>query len=77
MTDPYLNDNRSYPKDEAILLTKIMMAAEIAGNNQGISKLYDAETNMKFNHEAAAPLSIERESPLAAVVSCPRISATG
>mmetsp|Transcript_64975 Transcript_64975/g.146589 ORF Transcript_64975/g.146589 Transcript_64975/m.146589 type:complete len:185 (+) Transcript_64975:257-811(+) len=47
-----------------------MMHAEIHGNNQGISKLYDvtAPGGLKYNAEAGQ-LAVERDSPLGCVVN--------
>mmetsp|Transcript_15466 Transcript_15466/g.20769 ORF Transcript_15466/g.20769 Transcript_15466/m.20769 type:complete len:339 (-) Transcript_15466:123-1139(-) len=62
--------NLGYPDDEAKVLTKVMLHAELHNNNQGISKLYDTNGpgSIKYNAEAG-PLLIERETALSCVVN--------
>lgn len=62
--------NIGYENHEARLLTQIMMHAEVHGNNQGISKLYDvnAPGGLAFN-ATAGPLRVERTTQTSAVVN--------
>ena len=57
-----------YRADDARVLAEIMTFAELHGNNQGISKLYEPSTGLGHNTQEG-PLVIERESAHAAVVN--------
>ena len=57
-----------YRDADARVLAEIMCFAELHGNNQGISKLYEPSTGLGHN-TAEGPLIVERESAHAAVVN--------
>eukprot|EP00287_Rhodomonas_sp_CCMP768_P009089 CAMPEP_0196723948 /NCGR_PEP_ID=MMETSP1091-20130531/5995_1 /TAXON_ID=302021 /ORGANISM="Rhodomonas sp., Strain CCMP768" /LENGTH=342 /DNA_ID=CAMNT_0042066007 /DNA_START=13 /DNA_END=1041 /DNA_ORIENTATION=- len=59
--------NIGYSDDDAKIMTRVMMHAEIHGNNQGISKLYRPQ-DMGFNPKAG-PLKFENETPQSVVVN--------
>mmetsp|Transcript_42834 Transcript_42834/g.107213 ORF Transcript_42834/g.107213 Transcript_42834/m.107213 type:complete len:343 (-) Transcript_42834:433-1461(-) len=59
--------NIGYSDSDADTLTRVMMHAEVHGNNQGISKLYRPQ-DMGFNPKAG-PLAFENETALSVVVN--------
>ncbi|KAJ1476891.1 Malate/L-lactate dehydrogenase [Baffinella frigidus] len=63
--------NIGFSAEDSETMTKVMMHAEICGNNQGISKMYRPQ-DMGFNKEAG-PLIFENESPQAVVEAGPLI----
>eukprot|EP00286_Rhodomonas_abbreviata_P004386 CAMPEP_0181329242 /NCGR_PEP_ID=MMETSP1101-20121128/23199_1 /TAXON_ID=46948 /ORGANISM="Rhodomonas abbreviata, Strain Caron Lab Isolate" /LENGTH=342 /DNA_ID=CAMNT_0023438293 /DNA_START=28 /DNA_END=1056 /DNA_ORIENTATION=- len=59
--------NIGYSDNDATVMTRVMMHAEVHGNNQGISKLYRPQ-DMGFNPKAGE-LIFENESPQGVVVN--------
>ena len=58
--------NIGHPEDDAEVQKTIMVYAELYGNNQGISKLYDP-ANMAPTPDTS-PLQVVHETPLSATI---------
>lgn len=57
-----------YRAADAEVLTEIMTFAELHGNDQGISKMYEPSTGLGHS-DAEGELAVERETPSSAVVN--------
>eukprot|EP00892_Ulva_mutabilis_P009980 jgi/Ulvmu1/7354/UM036_0014.1 len=55
-----------YTRDEASVLTEVMMYAQLRGNNQGIIKITTGGMNRA---KGAGPIAVERDTRLAAIIN--------